>query len=69
MYFYEFFIVVIYVHSHVLCDAVDRIIIEREWIYLKGKVLQASCSTETSSLRFLVSQACRTKAVALWDPN
>ena len=35
MYFYDFFSVVVYVHSQVQCDAVDQIIIEGDWMYLK----------------------------------
>ena len=62
MYFYEFFSVVVYVHSQVQCDAVDQIIIEGDWIYLKGKVFQASCGTKTFSLISMASQARRTKS-------
>ena len=35
MYFYVFSIVVINVHTQVQCDAVDQIIIEGDWMYLK----------------------------------
>ena len=62
MYFYEFFSVVVYVHSQAQCDAVDQIIIEGDWMYLNGTVFQASCGTNSFSLNSLTSQARRTKS-------
>ena len=60
MYFYEFFSVVVYVHSQGQCDAVDQIIIEGNWMYLKGKVFTRHRAT--FSLISLASQALRTKS-------
>ena len=62
MYFYEFFSVVVCVHSQVQCNAVDQIIIEGDWMYLKSKIFQASCGTNSFSLNSLTSQARRTKS-------